>query len=111
MRKAIFYLFVVCALCASCSSAKKTLASNATVAEAGRDGSSFDKAIVIHEDHERPGVNAEYNWIAGKYPGYKTRGQSLNNYKNKPYDIIHITTPDGKEMDIYFDISNFYGKF
>jgi hypothetical protein len=37
--------------------------------------------------------------------------QALSHYKNKPYDIITIKTSEGKEIDVYFDISNFYGKF
>ena len=76
-----------------------------------KDGSSYDKAIVIKEDHESQGIHAEYAWIRNKYPGSKTRSQSLNFHDKKSYDIIHITTADGKEVAIYFDISNFYGKF
>ena len=75
------------------------------------DGSSYDKAIVIHEDHENQGIADEYAWIRNRYPGSKTKSQSLNYYKNQPYDIIHIVTDDGKEVAVYFDISNFYGKF
>jgi hypothetical protein len=111
MRRAILYLIIICALCNGCSSAKKTVHSNAATSELANDGSSYDKAIIIHEDHERPGIDAEYAWILNKYPGYKNRGQSLSNYKSKPYDIIHITTTDDKQLDVYFDISNFYGKF
>ncbi|MFI5137447.1 MAG: hypothetical protein ACHQIM_06445 [Sphingobacteriales bacterium] len=111
MRKAIIYIFIICALGASCSSAKKTIQNSATASVAGNDGSSYEKAIVIHEDHETQGIHAEYAWLRDKYPGYKTKGQSLNYYKNKPYDIIHIIMSDNKETDVYFDISNFYGKF
>jgi hypothetical protein len=75
------------------------------------DGSSFEKAVYITEAQETPGIHAEYAWIRNKYPGSKTRGQSLNIHEKKPYDIIHITTADGKDIDVYFDISKFYGKF
>jgi len=111
MRKAIVYLVIICALGTSCSSAKKTVQKSEATSVVENDGSSYEKAIIIHEDHENQGIHAEYSWIRDKYPGYKNRGQALNNYKNKPYDIIHITTSDGKEIDVYFDISNFYGKF
>ena len=75
-----------------------------------RDGSSFDKAIIILKKTEGAGEKAEYSWIRKNYPGARTRVQSLNFVKDKPYDIIHINTTDGKEVAVYFDISNFYGK-
>jgi len=114
--KTIIYLFAFSIIFASCASHKtvvlaSTGTSSANAANASGDGSSFEKAIYITENHETPGIHAEYAWIKEKYPNYKLKGQSLSTYKNKPYDIIHITTADGKDMDIYFDISNFYGKF
>jgi len=114
--KTIVYLFAFSIVFASCASHKKVVqgSTNATSTSAptvSGDGSSFEKAVYITENQETPGIHAEYAWIREKYPNYKLKGQSLSNYKNKPYDIIHITTADGKDMDIYFDISNFYGKF
>ena len=76
-----------------------------------RDGSSFEKAIIITEKNESAGVHAEYEWIKNHYPGYKRGMQALSHFKQRPYDIISITTSEGKEIDIYFDISKFYGKF
>jgi hypothetical protein len=89
----------------------KTDSASVNKATIERDGSSYDKAIVIKEDHESQGIHAEYAWIRNKYPGSKTRSQSLNFHDKKSYDIIHITTSDAKEVAVYFDISNFYGKF
>jgi hypothetical protein len=109
--KIIIYLFAFSILFTSCASHKKIVQGSASTATVTADGSSFEKAIYITESHETPGIHAEYAWIREKYPNYKLKGQSLSTYKNKPYDIIHITTADGKDMDIYFDISNFYGKF
>jgi len=37
--------------------------------------------------------------------------QSLVFKNNKPYDILSIKTADGTEKKIYFDISNYFGKF
>jgi len=76
-----------------------------------RDGSSYEKAIVILKKREGEGEEAEYAWIRSKYQGSKVHSQSLNFYDKKSYDIIHITTIDGKDVAVYFDISNFYGKF
>src|SRR5450631_2646969 len=101
MKTFSLYFFIICTLCISCSGPKKTIvpkSANSSEAPGERDGSSFDKAIVIHQDHETQGIADEYAWIRNKYPGSKTQSQSLNNYKNKPYDIIHIVTSDGKEV-------------
>jgi hypothetical protein len=91
---------------ASCSSTKKLARANAV-----QDGKSFETAVVITETHERQGVDAEYAWIKVKYPGAKTQGQALSSHDKKPYDIIHIVTAEGTKLDIYFDISSFFGKF
>jgi hypothetical protein len=76
-----------------------------------RDGSSYEKAIVIREKKEEEGGKAEYSWIKKKYPGSRPHKQSLNFKDKKSYDIIYITTADGNEVAVYFDISNFFGKF
>jgi hypothetical protein len=113
--KKILILFVFCILIVSCSTTKR--ASNVTTNQNNisitteNDGSSYDKAIVINEKNESDGVHAEYAWLKKKYPGYNSKGQSLSFYKKKPYDIISIVTSEGLEKNIYFNISNFYGKF
>ena len=63
------------------------------------------------EKNESTGVDAEYLWLKKNYPGYKLKQQSLNFHNKKPYDILSIETKEGEEKEIYFDISNFYGKF
>jgi hypothetical protein len=105
----------------SCSSSKKTTATQtnsaaavsttSTAGDAAADGSSFEKAILINEKLERPGVDAEYVWLKKNYPGYKMNSQSLSYHDKKPYDILHIETAEGKKIDVYFDISKFFGKF
>jgi hypothetical protein len=109
--KTIIYFFAFSLLLSSCASHKKIVQGSAAAVAVTADGSSFEKAIFITETQETPGVHAEYAWIRDKYPDYLLKGQSLSYHDKKPYDIIHITTADGKDMDIYFDISNFYGKF
>ncbi|WP_147425639.1 adenosylhomocysteinase [Mucilaginibacter gracilis] len=75
------------------------------------DGSSFDRAIVIAETSERTGNPAEYLWIKNNYPNSRVKGQTLSYRNKKPYDILHIINAEGVALDIYFDISNFFGKF
>lgn len=78
---------------------------------AGVDGSSYEKAIVIQETSEMKGVDAEYNWLSLYYPGYRRGMQSLVTHDKKPYDILTITTANGVEKKVYFDISKYFGKF
>ncbi|MDD5359610.1 MAG: hypothetical protein PHI79_01360 [Sulfurovaceae bacterium] len=75
------------------------------------DGSHFENAIVIEAKNEMEGVRAEYVWLAKHYPGYKTNKQSLLQNNGKYYDLLNITTADGKQKDFYFDINSFFGKF
>jgi len=109
-------LIPLIALAIACHSSKHATTTPAAGAEQSsstgtRDGSSYENAIVINEQHEGPGVDAEYKWIRQHYPGSKTMGQALANKNGKPYDILTIQTADGTEKKIYFDISNFFGKF
>jgi hypothetical protein len=117
--KKILILCIFAPLCFSCSSTKKTTnihesrTTSGTVAgkPVSGDGSSYESAIIITEKSETKGVDAEYKWLHENYPGYTVLKQSLNFYNKKPYDILDIKAADGIEKNIYFDISNFYGKF
>jgi hypothetical protein len=75
------------------------------------DGSSYSNAVIIKEKSEGPGVDAEYKWIRDHYPGSKTKSQALQMNNGKSYDVLTIVTADGAEKRVYFDISNFFGKF
>lgn len=139
MRK-IFFVLIVAALATNCSSAKRTTGtssaktenSSANVSDAAKtdvasanpsdtapvanpdavmDGSSFEKAIVIDKKKEVEGVAAEYAWLKQNYPGYSMVKQSLSNKGKKQYDVLVIKTKEGEEKTIYFDITNFFGKF
>ncbi|MEK0450060.1 MAG: hypothetical protein RL088_2328 [Verrucomicrobiota bacterium] len=68
------------------------------------DGSSFAKAIPAKS------IPAEYDWLRKNHPGYKLRQQSLQMHQGKPYDVLAITKKDGKDIDVFFDISSFFGK-
>jgi len=113
MRAIILFFAAICVF-TSCTTSKQ-IANNKdsrpiVLKNVDRDGSSYNKAIIIDEKTERKGVDAEYIWLKVNYPGYKSKMQSLNFNNNKPYDIIEIVTADGQNKSIYFDISNFYGK-
>lgn len=69
------------------------------------DGYSFETAIVVDS------ISEEYEYIREQYPGCRMMMQSLMFEDGVPYDILHIKTAEGEEIDIYFNISNFFGKY
>jgi hypothetical protein len=95
----------------SSSKSSRSLSGHTSVPKSTDDGLSYETAIVITETSETKGVAAEYAWLREHYPGAKMNQQSLTTHDGKPYDILNIKTEQGKELDIYFDISNFFGKF
>ncbi len=74
------------------------------------DGSSCAEAVIVHERNEIAGGRAEYAWMAAKYPGYRRGMQSLIRCNDKPADRIRIRTADGQELDVFFDISEYFGR-
>ncbi|MCX6246625.1 MAG: hypothetical protein NTW10_02725 [Bacteroidetes bacterium] len=113
MKQKVFLILIILTFqsCTSSKDATSTKSPSKKSEYSLRDGTSYEKAIIIFEKSESVGVHAEYEWLNNHYPGYKAGKQALTNYKKKPYDVISITTTEGKELDIFFDISNFYGKF
>lgn len=124
MKKYLVLLPLALCLFLSCSSSKKTAKSGSAsflkkgssdpakiVSGPEADGSSYEKAIVITAGSEGIGVQAEYDYLAKTYPGYKKGGQSLNNKDGKAYDVLHITLADGSAKNVYFDITDFFGKW
>ena len=106
----IVLLFVLC----SCSSSKNTSNNSVNSNEATKSntlGSSFEDAVVIKSKNENDGVAAEYAWLKAHFSGYKLKSQSMSSKGKKSYDVIHILTKDNQEQTVYFDISNFFGKF
>ena len=81
----------------SCSSSSKISASE-------RDGLSYETAIIAKS------ISYEYDWIKKKYPGSQPQQQMLTHQKRKSYDIITILSQNGETIDIYFDITSFFGK-
>ena len=113
--KNLLMLVMLSSLLISCSSTRNVSGEikkqdNASVVTEN-DGSSYETAIVIREKTESKGVSAEYAWLRQHYPGYRSEGQLLSYNNDKPYDIIHIVTANNEKKTIYFDISNFFGKF
>lgn len=82
----------------------------------GGDGKTMEDAIIIiNARNSRDGIAAEYEYIKETYGTrnieWKLISQSLDRSTNKKYDIIKIQTiPENKDVTLYFDITNFFGK-
>ena len=110
----IFTFSVILLVITSCSSSKNvagttTVERNAIDIEAaataeGRDGMTFEKAIVVNS------IKEEYKWIEAKYPGSRVEGQALIRKNGKPYDVLTFVTKEGEKKEAHFDISSFFGK-
>jgi uncharacterized lipoprotein YehR (DUF1307 family) len=70
----------------------------------GRDGSSFQKAVIVGS------VRAEYIYIDRTWQGSKILSQVVTENDGKHYDVVSITTKEGVDKDVFFDISKFYRK-
>ena len=76
-----------------------------------QDGTSIENAVVIQQSSESEGVAAEYEWLKKHYPGYSLVRQTPFKQNGKSYDKVEIKLADGSTKTVYFDISNFFGKF
>ena len=72
--------------------------------EGTRDGSSFEKAIIVKS------IPEEYEYVSKICPDCLLLGQSLTHDNKKPFDILKFKKPNGEEVSYYFDISKFFGK-
>lgn len=119
MKFKIFALLICSSVIAACSSnnalpddktTSSPLPKTATGFAPERDGTSFDRAIVINEKTERAGIEAENNQLLALFPGSKRASQRFETYKDKQYEIVNITTTDGREIPVYFDIASYFAK-
>ena len=90
-----------------------TSSSNASsgVGYKGGDGLTCESRVVIRGARgEQQGVAAEHAGLRRKYPGHKVNGQALMECQEHATDKLSITTADGRDVDVHFDISDFFGK-
>ena len=84
---------------------------NVPLSYSGGDGSSLQQAVIIKSaKNEEAGVAAERTWMEQRYPGFHKGEQALLNSDGKHYDEIKITTREGHKT-VYFDITDFFGKY
>lgn len=85
----------------------------ATITYGGGDGSSAEKAIlIIGAKGEADGVDSEYRWIDVHFPGWKHDvSQGTLNPNHRVYDRLEFTDASGNRHTIYFDITDYFGKY
>jgi hypothetical protein len=76
----------------------------------GGNGSSIEEAIQISNCNNSEGVKAEYEEIRKRYGKCRLVKQMLIGRGGRMYDKICIEN-EGKVIDTYFDITEFFGKF
>jgi uncharacterized protein YcfL len=75
------------------------------ISSSERDGTSVEKAVIAKS------IDAEYQWVASRYPGSDVVAQSLMTKNRKPYDRLEVMLSNGQTIFVYFDISSFFGKW
>jgi hypothetical protein len=78
----------------------------------GGDGSSLENAVVIlGATSESAGVDAEHTYLSHHFPGSAVVRQALLHQVGKVYDRLEIRTSTNTPTVVYFDITDFFGKF
>lgn len=76
-----------------------------------QSGQDPNHAIIVRAENTTRGIRFEHEYTAKNYPGSKWVMQQLKRAGNRMYDVITIVTLDGKQIVLWFDINNFYGKW
>ena len=71
--------------------------------------------VILGAPNSRVGISAEYYALEKKFgrqnAEWKLKRQSVLNEKGKVYDRMEIELKDGSRKTLFFDISEFFGKF
>ncbi|MCF6279289.1 MAG: hypothetical protein L3J14_02970 [Flavobacteriaceae bacterium] len=109
--------------CGSTKNSRKSKTNYNTTVDIGKikfsggDGLSIENAIVIlNAKNSREGIAAEYTYLGKilgeKFVDWTPLGQALTHKDGKSYDIITVQKKSSnEELQYYFDISSFFGKF
>lgn len=121
MKNKLVFLFAL-GIVISCNSSKSsftdrtsTLAWSADIEYSGGKGTSYEDAIIIkNAKSSYDGIPAEYAYMSANFgkrgTDWNSFGQSLEQKNNKYFDVINIVKQKDT-IDVYFDITEFYGKF
>ena len=85
-----------------------------TIRFLGGDGSSMHAAIVIKgAKGEQDGTAAEYKYLDLLLPdvSHTVRSQALLEDAGRSFDRLDVELASGKSMTVFFDITDYFGKF
>ena len=77
----------------------------------GGDGSSIENAIIISDCNNTEGVQQEYVEVEKRFGEYRLIRQVLLEHGDKMYDKLELKLKNGENVDLYFDITHFFGKW
>jgi hypothetical protein len=86
------------------------------IAFKGGPGDTTETAVVIlGASDSKVGIDAEYSYLEKKFGrrnyDWKLKRQGVYLHKGKVYDRMEIDLKDGGQKTLFFDISEFFGKF
>ncbi|WP_439130824.1 hypothetical protein [Polaribacter sp.] len=117
MKKLIICLLLVVSACATSKNTTKKDVKITTIENisfSGGDGSSFKNSVIVNAKNSREGIAAEYKYLAKKYGrrgvDWQMIKQTLSYNDKKPFDVLSINY-NSKKMEVYFEISSFFGKY
>jgi hypothetical protein len=79
----------------------------ATSVPDGPLGGDLEHAVVVLTTDRFEGIRTEYAWLALRYPGAKRTQQGLLSQAGRQYDKLYVTTAEGRDLELYFDITAF----
>jgi hypothetical protein len=80
------------------------------VSISGGNGSSLEKAIIISDCDDTDGVNQEYIIAKKMFSNFKFKSQTLIEQNGRYYDKLELEM-ENKITELYFDITDFFGKW
>lgn len=80
------------------------------VVVSGGNGSSFENAIIISDCDNMQGIKQEYIELRHRFGNYRLVRQDLMEYNKKMFDKLEIEGEDGQIIEVYFDITELFGK-
>ena len=82
-----------------------------TLAFSGGDGSCCQKAVVIDGAKAREtGLLGQQLWLDQNYPGYRKTKDCTLNSDTRRFDQVELTSVDGHTSNVYFDVTDWWGK-
>ncbi len=76
----------------------------------GGDGSSLENASIISDCNNTEGVRQEYLLIEKTFANFKLVRQELLDKNNRKYDKFELEI-NGEKVELFFDITEFFGKY